>query len=99
MTNKVDARSQFLLIGNFFVYLFLSSSDAEQVQRTFALLEQFHESMQRISDLVHEESVHLIRPLALRIDSFFTQAAQIMRGTPTTPSSDPGLALILTGRW
>ncbi|KIX97147.1 uncharacterized protein Z520_07261 [Fonsecaea multimorphosa CBS 102226] len=72
-------RSQLILIGNFLIHLFLLSSNPEQVSGTFRLLEHFHESLQRIGELVDEESVGLIRPVALRIDSFFTQAAQIMR--------------------
>ncbi|KAH0841262.1 putative Zn(II)2Cys6 transcription factor (Eurofung) [Fonsecaea pedrosoi] len=58
----------------------------QQVSGTFRLLEQFHESLQRIGELVDEESVNLIRPVALRIDSFFTQAAQIMRRGVTRDS-------------
>ncbi|KAJ9646860.1 hypothetical protein H2204_000552 [Knufia peltigerae] len=72
-------RSQLILIGNFLIYLFLLSSNPEQVRATFRLLERFHESLQRIGEYVDEESVCLIRPVALRIDSFFTQAAKIMR--------------------
>ncbi|OAP59630.1 hypothetical protein AYL99_06928 [Fonsecaea erecta] len=79
-------RSQLILIGNFLIYLFLLSSDPEQVSDTFRLLEHFHESLQRIGELVDEDSVGLIRPVALRIDSFFTQAAQIMRRGLTTGS-------------
>src|SRR5882757_3182912 len=74
---RQDARSQLILIGNFLVYLFLLSSSPEQVRATFGHLERFHESLQRKCELVDEESVHLIRPVALRIDSFFTQTAQI----------------------
>ncbi|KIW90259.1 uncharacterized protein Z519_08903 [Cladophialophora bantiana CBS 173.52] len=83
---EVDGRSQLILIGNFLIHLFLLSSSPEQVSGTFRLLEHFHESLQRIGELVDEESVGLIRPVALRIDSFFTQAAQIMRRSSTTGS-------------
>lgn len=76
---RTDGRSQLILIGNFLIHLFLLSPDPDQVSVTFRLLEQFHESLQRKFDLVDEESIALIRPVALRIDSFFTQAAQIMR--------------------
>jgi hypothetical protein len=76
---KVDARSQLILIGNFLIYLFLLSSGSEQVHATFRLLENFHGSLQRLSSLADQDSVVLIRPIALRIDSFFIQAAQIMR--------------------
>ncbi|EXJ81591.1 hypothetical protein A1O1_07655 [Capronia coronata CBS 617.96] len=79
-------RSQLILTGNFLVYLFLLSSSPDHVRETFRLLELFHESLQRLGDVVDEESVGLIRPVALRIDSFFTQAAQIMRSGSTTGS-------------
>ena len=81
---KTDGRSQLILTSNFLVYLFLLSSGPEQVRATFQLLERFHASLQRIGNLVDQESLPLIRPASLRIDSFFTQAAQIMRrGTAT----------------
>lgn len=76
---KSDGRSQLILISNFLVYLFLLSSGPEQVRATFRLLELFHASLQRIGNLVNEESLSLVRPAFLRIDSFFTQAAQTMR--------------------
>ncbi|KAI1619080.1 fungal-specific transcription factor domain-containing protein [Exophiala viscosa] len=79
-------RSQLILIGNFLIHLFLVSSNPEQVHLTFRLLGRFHESLQRIGELVDEDSVQLIRPVALRIDSFFTQAAQIMRRGSATGS-------------
>jgi len=88
---KIDGRSQLLLTGNFLIYLFLLSSSPEQVRATFRLLELFHESLQRLSDLVDEESVGLMRPAALRIDSFFTQAAQIMRRGSATGSYSAGM--------
>jgi hypothetical protein len=73
------------LTGNFLIYLFLLSSNPWQVRETYRLLELFHESLQRIRGLVDEDSVPLIRPVALRIDSFFTQAAQNMRGSGAGP--------------
>ncbi|EXJ82430.1 hypothetical protein A1O3_06243 [Capronia epimyces CBS 606.96] len=85
------ARSQFILTGNFLVYLFLLASSPDQVRETFRLLELFHESLQRLRELVDEESVGLIRPVALRIDSFFTQAAQIMRRGSTAGLYSAGM--------
>lgn len=81
----LDGRSQFILTGNFLIYLFLLSSNPWQVRETYRLLEQFHESLQRIRELVDQDSMPLIRPVALRIDSFFTQAAQAMRGSERAP--------------
>ncbi|KAL2427591.1 hypothetical protein ABEF91_002113 [Exophiala dermatitidis] len=86
-------RSQLILTGNFLVYLFLLSSSPDQVRETFRLLELFHESLQRLGELVDEDSVGLIRPVALRIDSFFTQAAQIMRSGSTTGSYATGMTM------
>lgn len=90
LTN-IDGRSQLILTGNFLVYLFLLSSSPVQVHATFRLLELFHESLQRLSDLADEDSIGLIRPVALRIDSFFTQASQIMRRGSATGSCSAGM--------
>ncbi|TPX16846.1 uncharacterized protein E0L32_003408 [Thyridium curvatum] len=82
-----QARSQLILCGNFLIYLFLLAPDPEQVQATFQLLERFHDSLQRLSAAADEVSIHLLRPVALRIDSFFSQAAQIMRTGAAAPIS------------
>jgi hypothetical protein len=86
----IDARSQLILIGNFLVYLFLLSSSLEEVRATYKQLEHFHESLQKKCELVDEGSLHLIRPVALRIDSFFTQTAQIMRRSLTAAPFSEG---------
>lgn len=75
-----DARSQLTLCGNFLIYLFLLASTPTQVRSAFELLESFHESLQRLREWADDDaSLALVRPVALRIDSFFTQAARIMR--------------------
>jgi hypothetical protein len=84
------ARSQLMLCGNFLIYLFLLSSHSAQVKGAFHLLELFHESLQRLSGMADATSVGLLRPVALRIDSFFSQAAQIMRRGSTAGSSSVG---------
>ncbi|KAJ5619468.1 hypothetical protein N7510_003452 [Penicillium lagena] len=74
------ARSQLTLCGNFLIYLFLLAPSPEQVRSAFRLLESFHESLQRLREWANDDaSLGLLRPVALRMDSFFTQAAQIMR--------------------
>lgn len=76
----LDARSQLTLCGNFLIYLFLLASTPSQVHSAFKLLESFHESLQMIREwAVDDASLALVRPVALRIDSFFTQAARTMR--------------------
>ena len=73
-----------ILCGNFLIYLFLLAPDPEQVQATFQLLGRFHDALQRLSAVADKVAINLLRPVALRFDSFFTQAAQIMRtGSPT----------------
>ncbi|KAJ5090044.1 hypothetical protein N7532_008728 [Penicillium argentinense] len=74
------ARSQLTLCGNFLIYLFLLASTPSQVHAAFGLLESFHESLQRLRGWADDDaSLALVRPVALRIDSFFIQAARIMR--------------------
>lgn len=76
----LDARSQLTLCGNFLIYLFLLASTPTQVHSAFALLESFHDSLQRLREwAIDDASLALVRPVALRIYSFFTQAARIMR--------------------
>lgn len=75
-----DARSQLVLCGNFLIYLFLLAPSPGQVQATFQLLERYHESLLRLREWADDDaSIAFLRPAALRMDSFFTQAAQIMR--------------------
>jgi hypothetical protein len=75
-----DARSQLTLCGNFLIYLFLLAPSPEQVHSAFELLGSFHESLQRLREWADDDaSLALLRPVALRIDSFFLHAARIMR--------------------
>lgn len=88
--SRPDARSQLTLCGNFLIYLFLLASTPEQVHSAFELLERFHESLQRLRGWADDDaSLALVRPVALRIDSFFIQAARIMR-TGMGPRSHVG---------
>ncbi|KAL2866142.1 Zn(II)2Cys6 transcription factor [Aspergillus lucknowensis] len=75
------ARSQLTLCGNFLIYLFLLAPSPEQVHFAFELLSSFYESLQRLREWADDDaSLALLRPVALRIDSFFMHAARIMRG-------------------
>ncbi|KAL4947504.1 fungal-specific transcription factor domain-containing protein [Aspergillus filifer] len=77
---RLDARSQLTLCGNFLIYLFLLAPGPEQVHSAFALLSSFHSSLQRLREWADDDaSLALLRPVALRIDSFFLHAARIMR--------------------
>ncbi|KAL4934877.1 hypothetical protein BDV06DRAFT_234995 [Aspergillus oleicola] len=80
------ARSQLTLCGNFLIYLFLLAPSPEQVHAAFGLLGSFHGSLQRLREWADDDaSLALLRPVALRIDSFFLHAARIMRnGMDTT---------------
>ncbi|KAL4794040.1 fungal-specific transcription factor domain-containing protein [Aspergillus venezuelensis] len=74
------ARSQLTLCGNFLIYLFLLAPGPEQVHSAFGLLSSFHSSLQRLREWADDDaSLALLRPVALRIDSFFLHAARIMR--------------------
>ncbi|KAL3477643.1 fungal-specific transcription factor domain-containing protein [Aspergillus californicus] len=74
------ARSQLTLCGNFLIYLFLLAPSPGQVHSAFELLGSFHESLQRLREWADDDaSLALLRPVALRIDSFFLHAARIMR--------------------
>ena len=83
-----DARSQFVLCGNFLVFLFLLASDRQDIERAYRLLESFHQTMHGLWDPDVDQVTTLLRVAKLRIDSFFTQAAEVMRrgsdGNPFT---------------
>ncbi|KAL4967132.1 Zn(II)2Cys6 transcription factor [Aspergillus stella-maris] len=77
---RLDARSQLTLCGNFLIYLFLLAPGPEQVHSAFGPLSSFHSSLQRLREWADDDaSLALLRPVALRIDSFFLHAARIMR--------------------
>ncbi|KAJ6440558.1 Zn(II)2Cys6 transcription factor [Purpureocillium lavendulum] len=73
------ARSQLILCGNFLVFLFMLASDRRDIERAYRLLESFHGTMHALYDVDHVQVNTLLRAAAIRIDSFFAQAAEIMR--------------------
>ncbi|KAM5368946.1 hypothetical protein ACJZ2D_009255 [Fusarium nematophilum] len=73
------ARSQLVLCGNFLVFLFLMAPTSDKVQETFRLLEGVYSGLKRCRDMAeNEEAVALLRPVLLRVETLFTQAARIM---------------------
>ncbi|KAI3556415.1 hypothetical protein CABS01_03812 [Colletotrichum abscissum] len=93
------ARSQLILCGNFIIYLFVLATEPGDITSAFKLLESFHDTLQRLKRHVDSISELLLLPVSLRIDSFFTQAADRLRGGPvadstTTAISTPGAAPI-----
>ncbi|OHE93549.1 hypothetical protein CORC01_11146 [Colletotrichum orchidophilum] len=84
------ARSQLVLCGNFIIYLFVLATEPEDVTSAFALLEGFHDALQQLNREADSTSQLLILPVTLRIDSFFMQAADRLRGEPAV--GDPAAA-------
>ncbi|SPO07078.1 uncharacterized protein DNG_09772 [Cephalotrichum gorgonifer] len=82
------ARSHLILCGNFLIYLFLLASAPSDVEAAYGLLESFHQSLQRLRETESEDGRLLLRPVMLRIDSFFTQAAGVIRRSHNVNSSD-----------
>ncbi|RFU74228.1 fungal specific transcription factor domain-containing [Trichoderma arundinaceum] len=80
------ARSQFVLCGNFLVFLFLVASERGDIEHAYGLLETFHQAMNGLWDVSDEELTALLRAAKDRIDSFFSQAAQVMRRGTTNES-------------
>lgn len=77
--SPIDSRSQLILCGNFLIYLFLLASERRDIERAYRLLESFHQTVHDLGDTDQAQAKSLLRAATLRIDSFFTQAAQIMR--------------------
>lgn len=77
---KTDARSQLILCGNFLIYLFLLASDQAHIEAAYQLLQDFHHALKRLGKTTHKPGRLLLRPVRLRLDSFFRQAATILRG-------------------
>ncbi|UNI15875.1 hypothetical protein JDV02_002362 [Purpureocillium takamizusanense] len=73
------ARSQLILCGNFLVFLFMLASERRDIERAYRLLESFHGTMHALWDVDHVQINTLLRAATIRIDSFFAQAAEIMR--------------------
>lgn len=75
----LDARSQLILCGNFLVYLFLLAWERRDIERAYRMLECYHQTIHELGECDNLQAKTLLRAAMLRIDSFFSQAAQIMR--------------------
>lgn len=65
--------------GNFLIYLFLCASTAEQVEKSYALLEGHRHALRYLADVADKTTIGLVRPALLRTESFFKEAIEIMR--------------------
>lgn len=74
-----SARSQLMLCGNFLVSLFIVATREQDIQRAHELLVSFHVALQRLTSTEYYFARVMLRPVALRIDSFFQQAGEIIR--------------------
>jgi NCS1 family nucleobase:cation symporter-1 len=85
LIRKKDARSQLVSCSNFLIYLFLMASEKKDVERSYGLLEDFVTAAQALTAVATVEANIFLRPASMRIESFFTQAAQIMRHGQEAP--------------
>ncbi|KAL6357282.1 hypothetical protein LRP88_07440 [Fusarium phalaenopsidis] len=81
-----DARSQLILCGNFLIYLFLLATEPRDVEAAYRLLEKFHLSLQRLGATEDIAAKVLLRPVILRIESFFIQATELIKTGRTVES-------------
>ncbi|CAF3590032.1 hypothetical protein QX201_001997 [Fusarium graminearum] len=83
------ARSQLILCGNFLIYLFLLASDPRDIEAAYRLLEKFHLSLQRLGATEDTAAQVFLRPVILRIDSFFMQATELIKHGRTVKLEPP----------
>ncbi|QPG96638.1 hypothetical protein C2857_004844 [Epichloe festucae Fl1] len=83
------ARSQLILCGNFLVYLFLMAGDRAHIEAAHKLLEDFRVKVNRISMTDHIPTRAMIRAATIRTNSFFAQAAAVMRHGPEASITEP----------
>ncbi|KAM3468007.1 hypothetical protein MY5147_008363 [Beauveria neobassiana] len=72
-------RSQLILCGNFMIHLFIVASGPDDIRVAHHVLLSFHQSLQRLAATQYYVGKLLLRPVALRMDSFFSQAGEIIR--------------------
>ncbi|QLI63605.1 uncharacterized protein G6M90_00g010690 [Metarhizium brunneum] len=83
------ARSQLILCGNFLVYLFLMAAEREHIEAAHRMLETFRVKVNNIADTDHVPTRALIRATTIRTNSFFSQAAAVMRHGPEASITEP----------
>lgn len=84
-----DARSQLILCGNFLVYLFLMAADRAHIESAHKMLEDFRVKVNKISLTDHTPTRAMIRATTIRTNSFFAQAAAVMRHGPEASITEP----------
>jgi hypothetical protein len=91
LLNSADARSQFILCGNFLIYLFLLATEPQDVETAYKLLQSFQQTIQRLQSTGHLAAKLMLRPTILRIDSFFIQASELIRNGRSIVTSSPAM--------
>ncbi|KAJ3534912.1 hypothetical protein NM208_g7347 [Fusarium decemcellulare] len=86
-----DARSQLILCGNFLIYLFLLASEPRDIEAAYRLLEKFHQALQRLGSTTDKAAEVLLRPVILRIESFFLQATELIKHGRTVVIEPTGM--------
>lgn len=86
-----DSRSQLILCGNFLIYLFLLASDPWDIELAYRMLETCQQALHRLSATEHVNGKTILRPTTIRIDSFFTQAAQVIRQGSNRTNNPPNI--------
>ncbi len=61
------------------IHLFIVASGPEDIKVAHHVLLSFHQSLQRLAATQYYVGKLLLRPVALRVDSFFSQAGEIIR--------------------
>lgn len=84
-----DARSQLILCANFLIYLFLLASDARDIEVAYEMLETFQHWLHSLEKMECEHARLFLRSARLRIDSFFTQAAELIKHGGNEAYADP----------
>ncbi|KAF6823969.1 hypothetical protein CPLU01_11106 [Colletotrichum plurivorum] len=83
------ARSQLILCGNFLIYLFLLALEPPEVEAAWNLIQSLRASLQRLESQADSTSKLPIRPVALRLNSFFDQAPEQMRRRLLAQAASP----------
>ncbi|GAO13405.1 hypothetical protein UVI_02014120 [Ustilaginoidea virens] len=83
------ARSQLILCGNFLVYLFLMAAERQHIEAAHKMLEDFRLKVNRMSLTDHVPTKALLRATTIRTNSFFAQAASVMRHGPEASIREP----------
>ncbi|THC95823.1 hypothetical protein EYZ11_004693 [Aspergillus tanneri] len=80
-------RSQLILCGNFLIYMFLLAYTPHDIEAAYRLLESFQQSLQRLETAESIDGRLVLRPVTLRINSFFAQASDLLKGASSSSTS------------